>query len=108
MEHFGTIRSPRELILGSGQRRALGLMAKKLGRRALVVTDERLAGDADFQAMVVDLESNGLAVRVESGTLPDVPAETTVLVAEEVRAFAPDVVIGVGGGSCLDMAKCVA
>lgn len=108
MEHFGTIRSPRELILGSGQRRALGLMAKRLGRRALVITDQRLADDADFQAMIVDLESNGLAVRIESGTLPDVPAETTILVADDARAFAPDVVIGVGGGSCLDMAKCVA
>jgi alcohol dehydrogenase class IV len=26
---------------------------------------------------------------------------------EEVRPFAPDMVIGVGGGSCMDMAKCV-
>src|SRR5690606_33389104 len=64
--------------------------------------------DADFHAMMADLESNGLTVRIESGTLPDVPAETTVLVADAVRNFAPDVVIGVGGGSCLDMAKCVA
>src|SRR5690606_37624294 len=108
MEHFGTIRSPRELVFGSGQRRALGLMARKLGRRALVITDQRLSEDSDFLAMVADLESAGLAVRIESGTLPDVPAETTVLVADAVRDFAPDVVIGVGGGSCLDMAKCLA
>src|SRR5690554_5026495 len=108
MENFGTIRSPRELIFGAGQRRALGLVAKGLGRRALVVTDQRLASDADFLAMIADLESKGLTVRIESGTLPDVPAETTVLVADAAREFAPDVVIGVGGGSCLDMAKCVA
>lgn len=108
MKHYGTIRSPRELIFGSGQRRALGLVAKKLGQRALVITDQRLAQDADFLAMVADLEEKGLAVQVESGTLPDVPAETTVRVADTVRGFAPDVVIGVGGGSCLDMAKCVA
>jgi len=108
MEHFGTIRAPRELIFGSGQRKALGLVAKRLGQRALVVTDERLAADRDFQNMVTDLEQNGLNVRVESGTLPDVPVESTVLVADAVRDFAPDVVIGVGGGSCLDMAKCVA
>lgn len=108
MEHFGTIRAPRELIFGSGQRKALGLVAKRLGQRALVVTDERLAADRDFQNMVTDLEQNGLNVRVESGTLPDVPVESTVLVADAARDFAPDVVIGVGGGSCLDMAKCVA
>lgn len=108
MEHFGTIRSPREVIFGSGQRKALGLVAKRLGQRALVVTDQRLAADSHFQAMMADLEDSGLTVRVESGTLPDVPVESTVLVADEVREFKPDVVIGIGGGSCLDMAKCVA
>ena len=108
MEHFGKIRSPRELISGAGQRKALGLLAKGLGRRALVVTDQRFAADADFHAMIADLENNGLTVRIESGTLPDVPAETTVLIADAARDFAPDLVIGIGGGSCLDMAKCVA
>src|SRR5690554_3091109 len=108
MTHFGTIRSPRELIVGSGQRRALGLMAKRIGQRALVITDERLAADPDFLAMVSDLENHGLTVQIDSGTLPDVPAETTVVAADAAREFAPDVVIGVGGGSCMDMAKCVA
>lgn len=108
MQHFGTIRSPRELIFGSGQRRTLGLVAKKLGQRALVVTDQRLADDVNFHAMIADLESHGLSVRIECGTLPEVPAETTIHAADSARDYAPDVVIGVGGGSCLDMAKCVA
>jgi len=108
MNYFGTIRSPRELIAGGGQRKVLGLVAKRLGQRALVVTDQRLAGDAHFQSLIVDLEKNGLAVRIESGTLADVPAESTVLAADAARDFAPDLVIGVGGGSCLDMAKCLA
>lgn len=108
MNYFGTIRAPRELISGCGQRKALGLVAKALGQRALVITDQRLATDTDFLTMMDDLKSNGLTVHIESETLPDVPAETTVRVTDAVRDFAPDVVIGVGGGSCLDMAKCVA
>ena len=108
MGSFGTIRSPRELILGCGQRRTLGRVAAKLGQRALVVTDPRLATDAQFLAMVADLEESGLTLRVESGTQPDVPVETTVAAAAAARDFAPDLVIGVGGGSCLDMAKCIA
>ena len=108
MGYFGTIRAPRELIIGSGQRRALGPVAKKLGQRVLMITDQRLSEDADFQAMVTDLERNGLQVMVDGGTLPDVPAETTTGSAEGARSFRPDVVVGVGGGSCLDMAKCVA
>ncbi|PJE31102.1 Alcohol dehydrogenase, class IV [Pseudooceanicola antarcticus] len=108
MTLFGTIRAPRELIFGSGQRDALGKVAAKLGKRALVVTDERLEGDAAFRAMVAQLEAAGLAVRVDGSTLPDVPVETAVASARAARDFAPDLVIGVGGGSCLDMAKCVA
>lgn len=108
MTLFGTIRAPRELIFGTGQRDALGKVAAKLGRRALVLTDERLAGDADFRRMVAQLEDAGLSVRVDGSTLPDVPVETAAASAEAAREFAPDLVIGVGGGSCLDMAKCVA
>lgn len=108
MTLFGTIRAPRELIFGSGQRDSLGKVAASLGKRALVVTDERLAGDAQFHAMIAQLESAGLAVRIDASTLPDVPVETTVASAEAARDFAPDLVVGVGGGSCLDMAKCVA
>ena len=58
--------------------------------------------------MVAQLEAAGLTVRVDSSTLPDVPVETAVASADAARDFAPDVVVGVGGGSCLDMAKCVA
>ena len=108
MQLFGTIRAPRELIFGSGQRHALGAIAEKLGRRALVVTDSRLAADADFLAMVAQLEDRGLAVHVDSSTLPDVPVDSAAASAEKAREFAPDLIIGVGGGSCLDMAKCVA
>jgi alcohol dehydrogenase class IV len=108
MNLFGTIRAPRELVYGSGQRHALGRIARALGKRALVITDARLAGDATFEAMMENLTASGLDVRVDSTTLPDVPVHSAVKSADAARSFAPDVVIGVGGGSCLDMAKCVA
>ena len=108
MDFFGTIRAPRELIFGSGQRHALGRVAGTLGERALVVADARLATDAEFLAMMEGLQQAGLAVRVDSSTLPDVPVDSAIVSAERARQFAPDLVIGIGGGSCLDMAKCVA
>ena len=108
MTLFATIRAPREVIFGAGQRDALGAVAAKLGRRALVVTDERLSGDADFIEMTAQIEKAGLSVRIDVSTLPDVPVDTAVASAEAARGFDPDLVIGVGGGSCLDMAKCVA
>ena len=44
-----------------------------------------------------------------TATLPDVPRRHRPSPAPRRRAaFAPDLVIGIGGGSCLDMAKCAA
>lgn len=108
MIQFGTIRAPREILFGPGQRHALPAVARRMGGRALVVTDERMAGDPTFQDMVEALQAAGLAVQVEAGTLPDVPVASALAAADARRGFAADLVIGVGGGSCLDMAKCLA
>lgn len=108
MNLFGILRAPRELLFGAGQRHALGSVAGTLGRRALIVTDTRLAADADFRALVGLLEAANLAVLVDSSTLPDVPVASAIESTENARQFQPDLVIGIGGGSCLDMAKCVA
>lgn len=108
MHLFGTIRAPRELIFGFGQRHVLGKVAANLGRRALVVTDARLADDHNFAAMIQQLADTGLTVHVDSSTLPDVPVDSAMASAEAARSFAPDLIIGVGGGSCIDMAKCIA
>lgn len=108
MNLFGTLRAPRELLFGTGQRHALGSIAARLGKRALIVTDTRLAADPDFLALVRQLENAGLAVMVDSSTLPDVPVDSAASSAERARSFSPDLVIGIGGGSCLDMAKCLA
>ncbi len=85
MNPFGTLRAPRELIFGFGQRHALDAIASKLGQRALLITDARLADDADLLAMVRQLEKAGLAVRLDSSTLPDVPVDSAMASAAAAR-----------------------
>jgi alcohol dehydrogenase class IV len=108
MQPFATLRSPREILFGAGQRHALGAVAKRLGSRALVVTDARMADSAVFQEMLTALRAQGLEVRVDSSTLPDVPVDSAIAATAVHQSFAADLVIGIGGGSCLDMAKCLA
>ena len=104
----GFLRSPRAILFGDGQRHALGAVARALGQRALVCTDERLAGDAMFGAMIRDLQTCGLQTLVYDRTQAELPIAGVFECVEKARSFAPDVVIGIGGGSCMDMAKLVA
>lgn len=108
MSLFAALRLPREVLFGAGQRHAIGKVAAGLGKRALVCTDARLAADPAFTEMLVLLEAEGIAVLVDASAEPDVPRDSCTKVADAARAFTPDLVIGIGGGSCLDLAKTVA
>ncbi len=108
MTLFAALRLPREILFGRGQRHALPAVARKLGQRALVCTDARLAGTPEFAEMMAGLRAAAIEVRVDDGVLPDVPRDSVAVCADAARPFRPDMVIGIGGGSCLDMAKCVA
>jgi alcohol dehydrogenase class IV len=108
MTLFAAIRLPREILFGKGQRHALPTVAARLGRRALVCTDQRFARTTVFAEIIASLRGAAIDVMIHDRVLPDVPRDTVAVCVEEARAFAPDMVIGIGGGSCLDMAKCAA
>lgn len=106
MSLFAALRLPREILFGNGQRHVLPTVAAKFGRRALVCTDERFAGTAVFADIIKSLQSASIEVLVHERVLPDVPRDTVGTCIEETKGFKPDMVIGIGGGSCLDFAKC--
>ncbi|WDR04811.1 iron-containing alcohol dehydrogenase [Devosia rhodophyticola] len=108
MGMFATGRSPRNIVFGRGQRQSLPGYAGQLGQRALVVTDERMGAEADFVAMMDGLRTAGLSIEIFDATPPEVPLAAIEQCVAAGRAFGPDIVIGIGGGSCLDMAKATA
>ncbi len=108
MNLFGTMRGPRHLVFGSGQRRALPDYVRLYGSRALFVTDERLGNDAEFRAMVDAVKAAGVATEVFSRALPEVPVSSIEEAVALGKTFGPDVIVGVGGGSCMDLAKLTA
>ena len=105
---FGALRLPASVIFGSGQRAAIGMMTAGIGKRALICTDARLSGDAQFKAIVADIKANGVEVKIYDCTEADLPINGISGCVAECADFKPDVVLGIGGGSCMDMAKCVA
>lgn len=108
MTHFAALRLPGEILFGKGQRHALPAIAARHGSRALVCTDERFSATPAFAEIRTALEAEGLTLLVHDRVQPDVPRDTVTVCVEEARGFAPNMVIGLGGGSCLDMAKCAA
>ena len=105
---FGALRLPASVIFGSGQRAAIGMVTAQIGKRALICTDARMGADAQFKAIVADIEANGVKTKVYDRTEADLPMEGISGCVAECADFKPDVVLGIGGGSCMDMAKCVA
>lgn len=108
MSMFGTLRMPRNLVLGEGLRRAVGGYASALGSRALVVTDARLGADRTFAVLIDGLHDAGVKTRIFDNTIAELPLaciEQAVMAGAEHGA---DMVIGIGGGSCLDAAKVAA
>ncbi len=105
---FSVARLPREILFGEGQIAAAAPVAARLGTRILICTDARFAGSEVFAALHQSLRHAGLAVHVFDSVEPDLPSENVYRCADQARAFAPDAVMGVGGGSCIDMAKCAA
>jgi len=105
---FGALRLPRSILFGRGQRRALGSAAAKIGKRALLCTDAWQGAQPVFKEIVADLEAHGIETRIFDQTIPDLPISSIEACIAQVRDFAPDMVIGIGGGSSMDMAKVVA
>jgi alcohol dehydrogenase len=106
IDPFSIIRLPREVLFGEGQVKAIGMVAAKFGKKALICTDERFATTAVFADIKRFLAESGITVHVYDRVAPDVPTDNVYSCVDAARSFAPDMVIGLGGGSCLDMAKC--
>lgn len=105
---LGLVRQPKVVLFGPGQRRQLPRIVAGLGAHALIVTDARMATTPEFRDMADGIAGAGVRVSVYDGALPDLPRANVV---EAVAAHAGtdvDVVVGIGGGSCMDLAKAVA
>ncbi|HEY1700586.1 MAG TPA: iron-containing alcohol dehydrogenase [Trebonia sp.] len=108
MSEIGVVRLPDAVEYGWGARAALGRTVRRLGQRVFVVADPFLAGTDEFAAVLKELTAAGVSTRVYTGIEPELPVGTLTTAADVASEFAPDLVLGYGGGSALDAAKLVA
>lgn len=105
---FGAARLPRGILFGRNQRRAIGAVSARMSRRALLITDPRQAAQPEFAAIRDDLAACNVETHVFDGVVPDLPVSAIEECVAPARAFGPDLLIAVGGGSTMDLAKVVA
>ncbi len=103
-----SLRSPRQVITGPGSASVTASMVAQLGERVLVVSDGVISAQPAFGAIVASLEAQGLKVRLFLDASPEVPVQTINAAALIADDHLTEVVVGIGGGSVIDLAKIVA
>jgi len=105
---ISTFLSPNKVIFGFESARLVGQEAKGIGAdKALIVTDEAVMGAGLIRGIEESLASAGLHTRVFDKVEAEPPArivDECLQVNEEEKY---DVIVGVGGGSSLDVAKAI-
>jgi alcohol dehydrogenase class IV len=90
----------------SGARRLGEILAARFTqRRVMLVTDRGVRGAGLLDPVLPNLAAAGFAVSVFDGVVADPPEAVVHACAAAARASGADIVIGLGGGSSLDIAK---
>ncbi|WP_434511572.1 iron-containing alcohol dehydrogenase [Desulfitobacterium sp. AusDCA] len=94
---------PRDLYYGKG---SLEVLKTLNGKKAMVVVGGGSMKRFGFLGKTVSyLEQAGMKVQLFENVEPDPSVETVMRGAEAMRAFEPDWIVSIGGGSPIDAAK---
>jgi alcohol dehydrogenase len=104
-----TFHSAGTLLFGRDGVRQLGDVAKRLGsKRALIVTDPILVKAGLETRVRQPLLESGLAVETFPGGEPEPSLRAADACIAAARSYRPDVLVALGGGSNMDLAKITA
>ncbi|MDM5246685.1 iron-containing alcohol dehydrogenase [Lysinibacillus sp. G4S2] len=103
-----TVHSPGTIVYGRDSFEEVGVYAKKLGTKALIISDPIMDNLGFVKQCSTLLKTNGLEAVSYLGVTTE-PVDTYV--AEGLRVLQSegcDIIISVGGGSCIDTGKAIA
>ncbi|MBC8352529.1 MAG: iron-containing alcohol dehydrogenase [Planctomycetes bacterium] len=98
-----------QLTFGPGAVRQLGdLVVRHRLRRVYVVTDKTLVDLGVAQRVIEPLHAAGMTVEVFDGGEAEPSIHVALAAIEQARAYKPDAILGLGGGSNMDLSKITA
>lgn len=99
----------KRIVFGAGALRNIGEEIRRHGgSRVWVVTDPGIKAAGLVDKMVAALDNAELPNHVFAEVEPDPRVEVVAQCVSAARSFGPDIVVGFGGGSALDIAKVTA
>ncbi len=107
MSEARRFQMPAVIHFGTNAAAQAGPEAKRLGSKALVVTDAALLRTGTAKPVLDSLAGSGIGVTVYDGVVTEPTLHNVDEGLNLVRQHKCDLVIGVGGGSCIDTAKAV-
>ena len=109
MDQIAVFRVPPKLIVGVGAVRAVCDEIRALGAgKVLVVTDPGVAACPPLAMLREALDEGDIPYAVFDEVIPEPPMEQPPQCAEMARAEGADLLVGLGGGSSMDVAKVTA
>ncbi len=101
--------NPVELVFGAGEVKRIGEKSKRLGKKALIVTYKEIGFYGDlFERIHTNLMSEGIAYVDYLGATANPKISEAKEGIELGKKECVDFIIGVGGGSAMDLAKVIA
>jgi alcohol dehydrogenase class IV len=109
MRTVWTFHSAVQIMFGRDAVKQIGDIATRLrARKALIVTDPILEKAGLLERARQPLVAAGLSVTAFTGGEPEPSMKAALACYEMAKMFQPDVLVGVGGGSNMDLAKLAA
>ncbi len=109
MRETWTFHSAGQIVFGRGAVNQLGDLAVRLrARRVLVVTDAVLERAGTLERVRRPLIDAGIEVAAFTGGEPEPSMRAALACFETAENFGPDALVGLGGGSNMDLAKLAA
>lgn len=97
------------VLFGAGAAKEVGEKAKEFGAgKVLVIYDAGVKAAGLTDGVIESLNAAGLDYKIFDGILPDAPDDTVNAAGQLAQEYAPNVIIGLGGGSAMDSAKSIA
>lgn len=98
--------SPERYIQGPGELQNIELYSRKLGKGTVAVIDIYLFESLTKKLVDIYKDTDSTIATIPYNT--EVTEQTITCAAEKAKAYLPDVIIGIGGGKTIDVAKAVA